>query len=574
MILDMNMFFTDCCLTINTANSFRYSEQTNNILHHYTSTFSTGNYYSNTLKKEDFDDLADSTAPAAAPTTSGVVGMEADDITELAPAPASGVVGMEPDDIVDSASESAPAPANEAVGMEPDNIVGMEPDDIVDSASESAPAPANGVVGMEPDDIVDSPSESAPAPPSGVVGMEPDDIVESASESAPAPTSGVLGIEDDIVDSSAAAAPTSEVVGVGFELQDWPREFKKKRSYSGAVYFEIYQKIEEALILQMDNLRLMRNVNSDMDACRNTILTIEKLSGVREILKGCGDGKTTKAELKLKLSSLDIGDMDKFLQEVLDDIRSRQETLALPERESVDNCSDTESDRGISVANRKRKYCYGDEINKPVVMQTTKKNKVVKLTEVTGLVEPKRNVYQCKECKQEFDNFRALGGHMASHNRKMKSDDDLMKSTYECLICHHVFNDFRALGGHIASHNRKERAEKAALGGDSSSLSIVAGSSVDNLIEKSYECNICYKKFSTGQALGGHKTYHRKIADSLNQAQANPEDQLRLDQVPANPEGQVRLNKVQANPETQAKSSCTKITLFGVDLNASPSVER
>ncbi|XP_050203603.1 zinc finger protein ZAT1-like [Mercurialis annua] len=205
---------------------------------------------------------------------------------------------------------------------------------------------------------------------------------------------------------------------------------------------------------------------------------------------------------------------------------------------------------------KKRKHCYEDEINEP----TTKKNKVVKLKEATGLVEPKRNVYQCKECKQDFDNFRALGGHMASHNRKMRSDDDLMNTSYKCPICHHVFNDFRALGGHIASHNRKDRAEKAALGGDSS-LCIVAGSSVGSLRDKSYECNICYKKFLTGQALGGHKTYHRKIADSLIHAQENPE-------------GKLRSNQVSSHPETRVKSSCGKVILFGIDLNASPSVAR
>ncbi|KAF2323915.1 hypothetical protein GH714_003961 [Hevea brasiliensis] len=30
--------------------------------------------------------------------------------------------------------------------------------------------------------------------------------------------------------------------------------------------------------------------------------------------------------------------------------------------------------------------------------------------------------------------------------------------------------------------------------------------------EKKYKCNLCSRRFLTGQALGGHKNYHRKVA--------------------------------------------------------------
>ncbi|EEF37474.1 hypothetical protein RCOM_0722880 [Ricinus communis] len=149
-----------------------------------------------------------------------------------------------------------------------------------------------------------------------------------------------------------------------------------------------------------------------------------------------------------------------------------------------------------------------------------KKNRELKLKNQPQFIRLNRR-YECKECKQIFNDFRALGGHMASHNRKNMSD--IVKTSYECRVCNVVFDDFRALGGHIASHNRKKRAHETA-----SDPGLVAESVGSR--QKFYACNICSKRFSTGQALGGHKTYHRKIADALGiQASSGTSPGLELD---------------------------------------------
>ncbi|EEF30621.1 hypothetical protein RCOM_0302120 [Ricinus communis] len=87
--------------------------------------------------------------------------------------------------------------------------------------------------------------------------------------------------------------------------------------------------------------------------------------------------------------------------------------------------------------------------------------------------------------------------------------------SYGCKICHQVFSDFHSLGGHIASHNRKKRAEEAALAAPGPELKVqalekLATTEGINGDTDNYICELCSKSFPTGQALGGHKTSHRK----------------------------------------------------------------
>ncbi|XP_047337015.1 zinc finger protein ZAT6-like [Impatiens glandulifera] len=73
------------------------------------------------------------------------------------------------------------------------------------------------------------------------------------------------------------------------------------------------------------------------------------------------------------------------------------------------------------------------------------------------------------------------------------------KSIYKCAICDKAFNSYQALGGHKSSHR------KAPSNADEKTLSISgAGGGVGRV----HECSICYKTFQTGQALGGHKRCH------------------------------------------------------------------
>jgi C2H2-type zinc finger len=64
---------------------------------------------------------------------------------------------------------------------------------------------------------------------------------------------------------------------------------------------------------------------------------------------------------------------------------------------------------------------------------------------------------------------------------------------YSCSICGKSFDSYQALGGHKTSHR------KPALGDD-----VASGAQR----EKVHECSVCLKTFPSGQALGGHMRKH------------------------------------------------------------------
>lgn len=72
---------------------------------------------------------------------------------------------------------------------------------------------------------------------------------------------------------------------------------------------------------------------------------------------------------------------------------------------------------------------------------------------------------------------------------------------FECKTCNRKFSSFQALGGHRASHKRS-KLEGDELKAHAISLSL--GNK-----PKMHECSICGQEFSLGQALGGHMRRHR-----------------------------------------------------------------
>nr|BAA21921.1 ZPT2-12 [Petunia x hybrida] len=77
---------------------------------------------------------------------------------------------------------------------------------------------------------------------------------------------------------------------------------------------------------------------------------------------------------------------------------------------------------------------------------------------------------------------------------------------FECKTCNKRFSSFQALGGHRASHKRPK-------------LLIGAGEFlVQPSSKKMHECSICGMEFSLGQALGGHMRRHRAAIDEKSKA--------------------------------------------------------
>ncbi|XP_055821316.1 zinc finger protein ZAT10-like [Solanum dulcamara] len=79
---------------------------------------------------------------------------------------------------------------------------------------------------------------------------------------------------------------------------------------------------------------------------------------------------------------------------------------------------------------------------------------------------------------------------------------------YKCSVCGKCFGSYQALGGHKTSHR------KLVLNGDKVYEHCIITTGVSGRI---HECSVCHKTFPTGQALGGHKRRHYdgKVTSSL-----------------------------------------------------------
>ncbi|CAI9101318.1 OLC1v1038612C1 [Oldenlandia corymbosa var. corymbosa] len=90
------------------------------------------------------------------------------------------------------------------------------------------------------------------------------------------------------------------------------------------------------------------------------------------------------------------------------------------------------------------------------------------------------------------------------------------RGKYRCETCNKVFRSYQALGGHRASHKRvkfqntnnsvsaeEDHHHQQQTQGNNISVSVSV-----SVAERIHECPVCYRVFSSGQALGGHKRSH------------------------------------------------------------------
>ncbi|XP_062073294.1 zinc finger protein ZAT9-like [Humulus lupulus] len=81
------------------------------------------------------------------------------------------------------------------------------------------------------------------------------------------------------------------------------------------------------------------------------------------------------------------------------------------------------------------------------------------------------------------------------------------RGKYKCETCKKVFRSYQALGGHRASH-KKIKVSNLATALDEPEENAATTTTASMPEKKVHQCPVCFRVFSSGQALGGHKRSH------------------------------------------------------------------
>ncbi|XP_061372545.1 zinc finger protein ZAT12-like [Gastrolobium bilobum] len=90
---------------------------------------------------------------------------------------------------------------------------------------------------------------------------------------------------------------------------------------------------------------------------------------------------------------------------------------------------------------------------------------------------------------------------------KPSREGELKDGGFKCKTCNRKFSSFQALGGHRASHKKP----KLMLGGDLSCHYPLPSTTMKH---RMHTCPICGLEFAIGQALGGHMRKHRAATNN------------------------------------------------------------
>ncbi|XVF73458.1 hypothetical protein PTKIN_Ptkin12aG0202800 [Pterospermum kingtungense] len=82
------------------------------------------------------------------------------------------------------------------------------------------------------------------------------------------------------------------------------------------------------------------------------------------------------------------------------------------------------------------------------------------------------------------------------------------RGKYRCQTCNKVFKSYQALGGHRASHKRIKPYYSPAPATHETELESENVGTCSMTDKKIHQCPVCFRVFSSGQALGGHKRSH------------------------------------------------------------------
>ncbi|KAL6503087.1 hypothetical protein OROHE_023716 [Orobanche hederae] len=116
-------------------------------------------------------------------------------------------------------------------------------------------------------------------------------------------------------------------------------------------------------------------------------------------------------------------------------------------------------------------------------------------------------------------------------------------NNYKCQTCRRSFPSFQALGGHRASHNKKliykykptravDESSPFSSHGESTKLTLQIPSGISGCPQNKtnirvHGCSMCRAEFSSGQALGGHMRRHRPLPNAAVGSHGESRDQAK-----------------------------------------------
>ncbi|KEH42895.1 putative transcription factor C2H2 family [Medicago truncatula] len=120
------------------------------------------------------------------------------------------------------------------------------------------------------------------------------------------------------------------------------------------------------------------------------------------------------------------------------------------------------------------------------------------------------NVYACKTCKKTFTSFQALGGHRKVH-KKPRYDRQVQEFQFKTnnKSISLKLNSINGMGNIYASSS-------SSSNNTSTTTTTNNNSNTNNNKTKVYGCSICGSKFTSGQALGGHMTFHHAPVETTS----------------------------------------------------------
>lgn len=230
-------------------------------------------------------------------------------------------------------------------------------------------------------------------------------------------------------------------------------------------------------------------------------LGVTRFDGKRSELGGCyGSGFSRNGELEVSASFGEEGEFKrpKFDDELENSSYTRNRVNSKSARAELGKNLIREGENQSSFkygkfnsSKRAKSDLYEDEFDRV----SRKKAKYDGSDSEFCKSSSKKSKYKCTTCNKYFPSYQALGGHRASH-KKIKgcsaSKVDFSETSFETDLSPDPTADIKSCNNDNVSV-----------------FEVTASAETSPALKKNkHECPICFKVFSSGQALGGHKRSH------------------------------------------------------------------